>query len=136
MTDVFDLALRDPVGEHGEHSGNGMRRKDEGISPEGVIDAGEEIGLAAFLHGNLHTRFVSSRPRVGAESTSRGGYPGTLLHRRKGDQAAALMSIFFAGFCASAFFGSVTVSTPFLKLASILSVSTPSGTRKKRWNDP
>jgi len=32
----------------------------------------------------------------------------------------------FCGFCASAVFGSVTVKTPFLRLASILSVSTPS----------
>lgn len=33
---------------------------------------------------------------------------------------------------ASGFLGSVTVSTPFLKLASILSASTPSGTAKQR----
>ena len=39
-----------------------------------------------------------------------------------------MTSIFFAGFCASRFLGSVTVSTPFLKLASILSASTLSGT--------
>ena len=38
--------------------------------------------------------------------------------------------IFFSAFCASALFGSVTESTPFLKLASILSASTPSGTCK------
>jgi hypothetical protein len=42
----------------------------------------------------------------------------------------AFTVIFFSAFCASDTFGSVTVSTPFLKLASILSVSTPSGTRK------
>ena len=41
---------------------------------------------------------------------------------------AALMSIVLTAFWASGFFGSVTVSRPFLKLASILSVSTPSGT--------
>jgi hypothetical protein len=44
----------------------------------------------------------------------------------------ALTSIFFACFCASAFLGSVTVSTPFLKLASILSGSTLSGSSKLR----
>ena len=49
---------------------------------------------------------------------------------------AALTSIFFAGFCASAFLGSFTVSTPFLKLASILSASTLSGNSKLRWNEP
>jgi hypothetical protein len=32
--------------------------------------------------------------------------------RKKSFQAADLTSIFFAGFCASGFFGSVTVSTP------------------------
>jgi hypothetical protein len=34
---------------------------------------------------------------------------------------AALMAIFFSAFCASALFGTVTFSTPFLKDASILS---------------
>jgi hypothetical protein len=48
-----------------------------------------------------------------------------ILHDIDSDQAT-LTSIFFAAICASGFFGSVTVSTPFLKLASILSVSTPS----------
>jgi hypothetical protein len=38
--------------------------------------------------------------------------------------------------CASGVFGRLTVSTPFLKLASILSVSTPSGTVNDRWNEP
>ena len=41
------------------------------------------------------------------------------------DYAAALTSIFFSGFCAAGFFGSVTASTSFLKLASILSASAP-----------
>ncbi len=49
---------------------------------------------------------------------------------------AALTSIFFAGFCASGFFGSFTVSTPFLKFASILSGSILSGSSKLRWNEP
>jgi hypothetical protein len=48
---------------------------------------------------------------------------------------AALTSIFFAGFWASAFLG-FTVSTPFLKVASILSASTLSGSSKLRWNEP
>jgi hypothetical protein len=51
-------------------------------------------------------------------------------------QAAVLTSIFFSAFCASWLFGSVTVSTPLLKAASILLVSTPSGTRKLRSNEP
>jgi hypothetical protein len=50
--------------------------------------------------------------------------------------AAALTSIFFVSFCASGVLGSITVSTPFLKLASILSTSTPSGTLKFRSNAP
>ena len=49
---------------------------------------------------------------------------------------AALTVIFLAVFWESAFFGKVTVSTPFLKLASILSGSTLSGTWKERWNEP
>ena len=40
--------------------------------------------------------------------------------------------IFFSGLIASGFLGSVTVSTPFLKLATISSVWTPSGTSKRR----
>lgn len=49
---------------------------------------------------------------------------------------AAFTSIFLAAFCASGFFGNVTVRTPFLKLASILSASTLSGIWKERSNDP
>jgi hypothetical protein len=41
-------------------------------------------------------------------------------------------SMLFSVFSASDDFGSTTVSTPFLKLASILSASTPSGTPKER----
>ena len=40
----------------------------------------------------------------------------------------ALTAIFFSAFRASAFFGRVTASTPFLKLVLILSVSMTSGT--------
>src|SRR5271166_3779615 len=45
-------------------------------------------------------------------------------------------SIFLTGFCASAILGSVTVRTPFLKLASILSASIVSGMRSARSNVP
>ncbi len=48
----------------------------------------------------------------------------------------ALTSTLRSGLIASGFFGSVTVSTPFLKLASILSASTPSGSEKERWKAP
>src|SRR6516164_7944845 len=61
-----------------------------------------------------------------------------LLHpqpNRLGVQAF-LIAIFFSLFCACGDFGSVTVSTPFLKFASILSASTPSGTPNERWNEP
>jgi hypothetical protein len=54
----------------------------------------------------------------------------------EGRYQAAFTVIFFAGFCASALFGIVTVRTPFLKLASILSASTPSGTWNERWKEP
>ncbi len=48
----------------------------------------------------------------------------------------ALTSIFFAGFCASGFLGRVTVRTPFLNAASILSASTSSGICMRRSNEP
>ncbi len=48
----------------------------------------------------------------------------------------ALMAMLFSGFCAAGDFGSATVSTPFLKLASIFSSSIPSGSWKERWNEP
>jgi len=54
---------------------------------------------------------------------------GSLIAGRP-DNQAALTSIFLAGFCASAVFGSITLRTPFLKEASILSASTPSGRPK------
>jgi hypothetical protein len=49
---------------------------------------------------------------------------------------AALISIFLAAFWAAGVFGSVTVSTPFLKLASTLSASIPSGIWKERSKEP
>jgi hypothetical protein len=49
---------------------------------------------------------------------------------------AFLIAIFFSLLCTSVAFGSVTVSTPFLKFASILSASTPSGTPNERWKEP
>ncbi len=49
---------------------------------------------------------------------------------------AALTSIFLSGFCVPGILGSVTVNTPFLKVASILSASTPSGSVKERSNAP
>ena len=49
---------------------------------------------------------------------------------------AALTSIFFSGFCASGFFGRVTLSTPLLNVASILLASTVSGTWKQRSKEP
>ncbi len=52
------------------------------------------------------------------------------------DAQVALTSIFFSDFRASADFGSEIVSTPFLKLAAILFVSTSSGSVKERWNEP
>jgi hypothetical protein len=47
-----------------------------------------------------------------------------------------LTSIFFAGFWASAVFGSVIVNTPFEKSASILLRSTLPGSSNVRWNEP
>jgi hypothetical protein len=49
---------------------------------------------------------------------------------------AALISIFFVAFWASAFLGNFTVRTPLLKAASIFSGSTLSGSSKLRWKEP
>jgi hypothetical protein len=58
------------------------------------------------------------------------------LRKRSSCFHAALTVIFFSAFWASAVFGSFTVSTPLAKLASILSVSTPSGSWNERWKEP
>jgi hypothetical protein len=55
---------------------------------------------------------------------------------RRPETQPFLIAIFFSLFCACGVFGSVTESTPFLKLASIFSASTPSGTPNERWNEP
>src|SRR5690606_5148074 len=55
---------------------------------------------------------------------------------RSAEYQAALTEIFFSFLIASGVFGSVTVSKPFLKWASILSASTPSGSWKQRRNEP
>src|SRR3954447_9739349 len=66
--------------------------------------------------------------------------PADIRLRHKGGPSpidyAAFTSIFFDCADAAIVFGSVTVSTPLAKLASILSRSTPSGRLKLRWNAP
>ena len=57
------------------------------------------------------------------------------LRERYSDQPA-LISTLRSGLIASGFFGSVTVSTPLLKLAPILSASTPDGSENERWKAP
>jgi len=56
------------------------------------------------------------------------------LEKAGGQPACTL--IFFSTFFASAVFASIAFNTPFLKRASILSESTPSGNRKLRSNLP
>ena len=66
----------------------------------------------------------SARPRKKTRGIVFQHYPvasGDRIH-------TALTVIFFSAFCASALLGKVTMRTPFLKFASILSVSTPAGT--------
>ena len=74
----------------------------------------------------------ASRRRPSAASQSR--QPPTL--QIPSTIQAFLIAIFFSLFCACSVFGIVTVSTPFLKFASILSASMPSGTPNERWNEP
>jgi hypothetical protein len=95
------------------------------VNSEVLATSGEVAGMTNS--GNVR-RWTKKNP---------GGFPGSVLfdsHQRS--VQAALTSIFFAGFCASAFLGNFTVSTPFLKIASILSASTLSGSSKLRWNEP
>jgi len=61
------------------------------------------------------------------------GGPESKASRSAGQAAfTSILVVFFA----SSLFGKATVRTPFLKRASILSASTPSGRRKERWNEP
>jgi hypothetical protein len=64
-----------------------------------------------------------------AFDTSRAALPAVAVQ-------AFLTAMVFCFFCASAVLGNDTVRTPFFTLASILSASTPSGTRNVRWKEP
>src|SRR5260221_12436455 len=102
----------------------------------GAAGASLVVGQAHRRGGPLPERYKRRNgPRVGATGVTLG--LDTLWRRsrpanRGRTYQAALTSIFFASFCASGFLGNVTLSTPFLKAASILSVSMPSGILKLR----
>ena len=97
--------------------------------------AGDQTPLPALssdcverlIVGCTYTRNAKSGLRLTAQS---GFFISATLSFATVSQAA-FTSIFLAAFCASTLFGSATLRTPFLKVASILSVSTPSGT----WNE-
>lgn len=130
-----------------------------GMRREGVIESFAVDVLSVRRQVLLHRRRQIIVREVGHECVRRWwcGLPGSsemraigFAHqgnghaRPRGTSASALakcgqaflMAIFFSLFCASGVFGKVTVSTPFLKPASILSASTPSGTLNERWNEP
>jgi hypothetical protein len=105
-----------------EHLGDNVRRADR-----------------AALHaktGAFVMRTSASDGPADSSATRRKDRSAVKEPRQRALAQASLTSIFFAAFSASAVFGRVTVRTPFFKLASILSVSMPSGSRKQRWNDP
>src|SRR6516164_2920270 len=99
----------------------------------------ERYGMAHHLGSPIRASCQSS-----AKKGRRHLEGGPALHRQQPPTLQApistiqafLIAIFFSLFCDCAVFGSVTVSTPFLKFASILSASTPSGTPNDRWNEP
>ena len=120
--------------------------------PVNVFRKGDDFIIIAEVPGvkktDLDVQIKGRTIRLaGAKSV---GYPEkAALHRRerlrgpihrvgegRGEDQSPFTSIFLTGFWASGFFGKVTVSTPFLKLASILSASTVSGTRTERANEP
>src|SRR6476660_78934 len=97
----------------------------------GAAGASLVVGQAHRRGGPLPERYKRRNgPRVGATGVTLG--LDTLWGRsrpanRGRTYQAALTSIFL---------GNVTLSTPFLKAASILSVSTPSGILKLRSKEP
>ncbi len=65
------------------------------------------------------------------------GLPGAFRPAHSGRRVqAGLIGMAFSLFAACGAFGRLTVSTPFFIVASILSWSTLSGSRKARWNEP
>ena len=113
-------------------------------SPGAALPAPSPADCGCGLSGHLSRRvalcFITpkseqSRTKHGSSMnlmTEPGG-PESKASRSAGH--AALTSILVA-FFAFSLFGKETVRTPFLKLASIFSESTPSGRRKERWNEP
>ena len=100
-----------------------------------LVECGHCRRLCAQITCALHIEASASRQRLSVLH-NRVAITAVRVYVGCDSDQAALTSIFFAAVCASGFFGNVTVSTPFLKLASILSVSTLSGTWKERSNEP
>src|SRR5262245_38060160 len=113
---------------------------------EGVVER-LEVGILSVrrkkrLHGSREIAVETIRhPKNlptdrSAAATYDGGRPRRGMTSTRLETQVFLIAIFFSLVCARGVFGSVTVSTPFWKCASILSASTPSGTPNDRWNAP
>lgn len=107
----------DPAQKRFRHIGTVLRRP-----------TSQQVQVRPSLNASAHGLVSSSRSAVSASN-------------RRADRAqsriqAALTEIFFSALWASAVLGSLTVSTPLVKFASILSASTPSGSWNERWKEP
>ncbi len=113
------------IAEAGRAIAEVTRRGAASRAPKGIVSAREtHCGARSDRPSAQRSPPCNNRPRVFRSRSSREA-------RRLGGHSP-LTSIFLTSFWASAVFGSVTVRTPFLKLASILSVSTVSGTLSAR----
>jgi len=108
------------------------------VVPIGSYRPRSRIGAATLKMGHPLPIGVMQRRNIKKAPDLSPGVAFSLVEvtEAKSIDYAALTSIFLVGFCASGFLGSVTVRTPFLKVASILSGSTPSGMLKLRSNEP
>src|SRR5208337_4515174 len=109
------------------HGGAGLAEKRP--APNGIVSARDtHCGARSDRPSDRRSPPCNNRLRVFRSRSSREA-------RRLGGHSP-LTSIFLTSFWASADFGKVTVRTPFLKVAAILSVSTVSGTLRARSEEP
>ena len=105
------------------------RRGAASRAPNGIVSARDtHCGAKSDRPSDRRSPPCNNRLRVFRSRSSR--------EARRLSGHSPLTSIFLTSFWASADFGKVTVRTPFLKVAAILSVSTVSGTLRARSEEP
>jgi len=100
------------------------------------LHRGWKVVVCLIRHGRFFCMIARRVSSHGRKRAARCQAAPAMMPAERGCDHAFLIAIFFSLFWASAVFGNVTVSTPFLNCASILSVSTPSGTANARWKEP